>query len=260
MATFDTVLDTLVLNVPDKGERIDIAIAGTYVMVILFQREVGSPGSDAWQTLFTFDTVDGTEAEVYITKDFDERVRLIVDDDTSGDCVVTLTDANIKAIPYRTVKDRVGNELQSFTQGGVTFPGSFKTGAPIAGTDPMTVDPETHSGRIIVFPAAGGVVTLPPALGTGHRYRFSVKILLTTAVVINAVSGDVFVGGCVGATDVAGITFICVPGDDIITFNKTTSGGLAGSYIEIEDIAAGFWQTTGWMVTSGSEISPFTQV
>lgn len=259
MATLDDIGESVELQVADKGEIVRISIVGSYIMTLLFQREVGSPGSGAWQTLRTFNTEDETVAEDYVTRDYDEKLRIIVDADTSGSTTSLLTETSNLDLSYLTVRDRRRNVVQSFTQKGVTFPGSYIGGGPVAGAT-MTVDPASHANRNIVFPAAGGVVTLPAALGTGHRYRFSVKILLTTAVVINAVSGDVFVGGCMGATDVAGITFICVPGDDIITFNKTTSGGLAGSYIEIEDIAVGFWQTTGWMVTSGSEISPFTQV
>ncbi len=259
MATLDDIGESVEIQMVDKGENVDISIVGTYVMTILFQREVGSPGSGAWETLRTYTTIDATVAEVHVTQGYAEKLRLIVDADTSGSTTSLLTDGSILDHGYLTTKDRVGNPLQSFSQGGVEFSGSFQGGGPIAGTDPMTLDPKTHANRVVVFPAAGGVVTLPAALGTGVRYRIAVKILLTTAIVINAVSGDVFVGGLMGATDVAGITFICVPGDDIITFNKTTTGGLAGTYVELEDIAAGFWQTTGWVVSSGAESTPFSQ-
>ena len=258
MADLEDVGDTVELQMTDKGENVDIAISGTYTMTILFQREV-VPNSGAWLTLRTYDTIDATVADIYVTVGFNEKVRLIVSADTTGTAASTLADGSILGHDYLKVQDRVGNRVMEFTQGGVKFPGSFQGGIPIAGAT-MTVDPDTHANRNIVFPAAGGTVTLPAALGTGHRYRFSVKILLTTAVVINAVSGDVFVGGLMGATDVGGITFIAVPGDDIITMNKTTTGGLAGSYVELEDIAAGFWQVTGWMVTSGAESTPFSQV
>lgn len=259
MATLDDVDESVELQVRDKGEIVRIAIAGTYTMVLLFQREVGSPGSGAWQTILTFNTVDETVAVDYVTRDFNEKLRIIVDQDTSGSTTSTLTETSNKALDYLTKRDRVGNIVQSFTQQGAFLAGSFVGGAPVAGAT-MTIDPDSHANRVIVFPAAGGTVTLPAALGTGHRYRFCVNILLTTNVVINAVSGDVFIGGCMGSTDVGGIPFICVPGDDVITFNQTTSGGLAGSYIEIEDVAAGFWQTTGWVVTSGAEGTPFSQV
>ncbi len=257
MASLTEVGHNTTQQMIDKGENVSIALSGTYNMTVLFQREIGAPGSGAWQTLRTYTTVDATVAETHVTEFYNEKVRLIVDVDTSGDVAAVLADASVLEHGYLTVRDRVGNVLQSFSQGGVTLAGSFIGGAPIAGAT-MTIVPATHANRIIVFPAAGGTVTLPAALGTGHRYRFCVKILLTTNLVINAVSGDVFIGGCMGSTDVGGISFICTSGDDIITFNQTTSGGLAGSYIEIEDIAAGFWQTTGWVVTSGSEGTPFS--
>ena len=257
MASFTTVLDTLELQMRDKGETVSIAISGTYVMVIFFQVEIGSPGSGAWQTLFTFNATNGTEAEVYVTKGFDEKVRLILDTDTSGTATVTLTDDSVLVHDYVTTKDRVGNVLQTFTQQGVQFPGSFKGGPPIAGAT-MTVTVLEHANRLIVFPAAGGIVTLPSATGSGARFRFYVQINLTTEIVINAVSGDVFNGVLAVVTDIAGVVINAGATDDIITLNKTTSGGLAGSFIELEDAADGFWMVTGTLVSSGAESDPFS--
>ena len=259
MASFTGVGDNVEQAMIDKGENVDIAISGTYNMTILFQREVGSPGSGAWETITTYTTANATVADVYVTRGYNETVRLVVTVDTSGTATATLADGSILEHGYRTIRDRVGNVLASFSQGGATLPGSFRGGAPIAGAT-MTVDPATHANRVIVFPAAGGTVTLPAALGTGYRYRFFVEILLTTNLVINAVSGDVFAGGLMVATDVGGISMIAVPGDDIITLNQTTSGGLAGSFVELEDAAAGFWICTGWIVSSGAESTPFSQV
>ena len=258
MASLADVGDNVELQMVDKGENVDIALSGTYSMIVLFQREVVA-GSDAWETIRTYVTVDATVADVYVTRGFNENLRLIVDVDTSGTVTATLADGSILEHAYLSRKDRVGNPVIDFTQGGVKFPGSYQGGGPIAGAT-MTIDPDTHANRVIVFPAAGGTVTLPAALGTGHRYRFFVEVLLTTNLVINAVSGDVFAGGLMVATDVGGISMIAVPGDDIITLNQTTSGGLAGSYIELEDAAAGFWIVTGWVVSSGAESTPFSQV
>ena len=259
MANLDTVLDTLELQMRDKGETVSIAISGTYVMVIFFQVEIGSPGSGAWKTLFTFNTVDGVEAEVYVTKGFDEKVRLVVDTDTSGTAVATLTDDSVLVHDYVTTSDRVDNVLQTFHQQGVQFPGSIKSGLPIPGTATMTLTVLEHAGRTIVFPAAGGTVTLPAALGTGARFRFYVDILLTTSLVVKvANTTDVINGVLAVVTDIAGVVVNAAISDDTITLNKTTTGGLAGSFFEVEDVIAGTWMVTGTLVSSSTEATPFS--
>lgn len=258
MASFTTVLDTLELQMRDKGETVSIAIAGTYDQVIQFQVEKGSPGSGAWETIETFNTEDATEASTYVTKGFDEKVRLHLLTDDGGDATVTLTDTSVLTHDYLTTRDRVGNVKETFHQQGVQFPGSFKAGVPITG-ETMTLTVLEHAGRTIVFPAAGGTVTLPAAIGSGARFRFYVDILLTTAVVVKvANTTDVINGVLAVVTDIAGVVVNAAITDDTITLNKTTSGGLAGSFFELEDVIAGTWAVTGTLVSSGSEGSPFS--
>ena len=121
MANLADVGDNVVLDVPHRGENIDLAISGTYVMDLAFQTESGSPGSGAWTTLNTYDTVNGTEARTYTTQHDKERLRIIVITDTSGTAVATLTDNHNRTIKKFT---NFGSEsVMDVKQDGVEFPG-----------------------------------------------------------------------------------------------------------------------------------------
>lgn len=258
MASFTGVGDNLELAVLDKGESVDIAISGTYNMTILFQRETVA-GGDAWETLETFDTANATEAETYVTRSYGENLRLIVDIDTSGTATATLTNAALEGFDYLTVKDRVGNTLLGYDQGGARFSAGLSTGVPLAISGAVTLTRNGHAGRTMTFVAAGGTVTLPAATGTGDKYRFFVTVALTTNVVIQVANAtDIIAGVLAIVTDIAGVVLNAGTSDDTITLNQTTSGGLVGSFVELEDMAAGFWMVTGTLVSSGAEGDPFS--
>jgi hypothetical protein len=123
MASFTGVGDNVELLVADREEQVDIAISGTYDMTIELQREVGSPGSGAWEALKQWTTADATVAYSHYTTRYNENLRLIVLVDTSGTATATLTNAVEEGIGYRTIKDRVGNTLMSFAQDGATIAG-----------------------------------------------------------------------------------------------------------------------------------------
>lgn len=92
MASFTGVGDTTDLQLTRKGEIASIALSGTYNMEIALQREEGSPGSGAWETLKTWDTADATVAYDWSAQREQEHLRLIVLVDTSGTCTATITD------------------------------------------------------------------------------------------------------------------------------------------------------------------------
>ena len=130
MASFTGAGDSLELLVRDIDEDVTISISGTYDMTILFQREVGSPGSGAWETIKSFSTANATVSELYRTARFREKLRLFVSVDTSGTAVATLTDGD-KVV--QTLRDGVGNPLATFRQSGVTFPGTAEIEGALAG-------------------------------------------------------------------------------------------------------------------------------
>lgn len=119
-----------------------------------------------------------------------------------------------------------------------------------------------HDGKTIQLDAlAGSVVTLPPALGTGAKFRILERVAATsgaghTIKVQN--STDVMVGGVmVGGTTT--VLFPTAAASDTITLNRTTSGGATnGAFFDIEDVRAGVWSVVGQANGSGAVVTPFS--
>lgn len=146
--------------------------------------------------------------------------------------------------------------------GPVTSKGGFITGTDVNSTltASATITQDTYNGQIINLSAAAGMtITLPAASGTNAMYRFVVSTSVTSnsykVQVANAT--DVMVGtGSVSGT--TGTTFATLPASDTLTMNGTTQGGLAGSYVEIIDIAAGIFVVRANLLGSGTVITPFS--
>ena len=128
-------------------------------------------------------------------------------------------------------------------------------------TASLTLNPLTHAGKTVTLNAAAGLtVTLPAATGTGHIYRLFVGTTITSNnyVIQVANATDVLAGGLAIATDIAGVVENTAATDDTITMNGTTTGGVIGGHIELEDVAAGYWRLSGFLVSTGVEASPFS--
>lgn len=132
---------------------------------------------------------------------------------------------------------------------------------PIALTAAVTLDRDTHMGaRLLLSEDSGFTVTLPAATGKGDTYRFYVKTTLTENTYVIAAAGtDVIQGVLSLASDVAGVTCPTTATSDKITLSTTTTGGLKGGSIILEDVSSGEWLVHGSLVTSGSEATPFSQ-
>ncbi len=118
-----------------------------------------------------------------------------------------------------------------------------------------------HDGKMIHLDTlTGSVVTLPPALGTGARFRIFERIAATSNSHIVKVqnSTDVMIGGIsVGGTTT--VLFPTVAASDTVTLNRTTSGGATnGAYMEFEDVRPGFWSVVGQANGSGAVSTPFS--
>lgn len=143
------------------------------------------------------------------------------------------------------------NATYGFQQAGVpiTQPPVTVTGSSV------TITSASHAGALVILDNAAGIaVTLPAASGTGAVYRFLVKTTITsnstTIKVANA--SDTMVGWVSSATTTAGAGLQEAAGgtDDTITMNGTTTGGIAGSYVEVQDVAANLWNVFGTLAGS----------
>ena len=124
----------------------------------------------------------------------------------------------------------------------------------------LTITASSHNMRTVVIDrAAGTTITLPQATGTGNIYKFFVKTTLTADGVIEVANATDVMAGTLGiSTDAAGVVAPTSATSDTITMNGSTTGGLAGSFIEIVDVATGVFSVTGALTSSGAEATPFS--
>lgn len=103
--------------------------------------------------------------------------------------------------------------------------------------------------------AAGSVVTLPAATGSGCTFRFVVTVTNTSndhSIVV--VGNDNLIGGLLsmGTTADQSDAFSCVVADacDAVQMNGSTEGGIAGTWIVVQDVAADTWAITGVVIST----------
>ena len=120
-----------------------------------------------------------------------------------------------------------------------------------------------HSGRTVVLDrAAGQAVTLPAATGSGNSYKFFVATTITsnstTIKVVDAT--DVMAGVAIVAndTDNSASIFETASTSDTITFNGSTTGGIKGATVELQDVASNLWAVRVVGAATGTEATPFS--
>lgn len=147
--------------------------------------------------------------------------------------------------------------------GPVTSTAGFITGtgavAAAVTAATLTVD-SSYNGQVIPLNRAAGVtVTLPAATGSQAVYRFVVSTAVTSNNhIIKVANATDVMAGTAGVSGTTGSVFSTLPASDTITMNGSTTGGLAGSYVEVIDIAAGDWIVTAALVGSGTPATPFS--
>ncbi len=122
--------------------------------------------------------------------------------------------------------------------------------------------------RLIALTVQNGqAFTLPFATGKGSCYRFFQQSSVTSNT--NTYATQAGNNPKTGARDalygVIGIAssgtpngFTSTGAAHTITSNGSTQGGLAGSYLELEDVAPGFWRVRGTFCGSGVAATPFS--
>ena len=117
----------------------------------------------------------------------------------------------------------------------------------------------------------GSVVTLPPATGSGARFKFLVMVKATSNshIVQVANANDFMIGTIEGVSDdpatvkgwIAANSGTVATNSDTITLNRSTTGSVSvGEVFELEDVAANTWLVTGMITQSGTEATPFSAV
>lgn len=134
--------------------------------------------------------------------------------------------------------------------------------APISYTGAaLTLNEESHGNGVIVSmnKADGWTVTLPAASGSGAFYRVRVGTSITSSSGVVAAAGtDVIQGVVAVTTDTTGVTVPTSATSDKISMNGGTTGGIAGSFVELTDVASGTWLVGGFLISTGAEATPFS--
>ena len=132
-----------------------------------------------------------------------------------------------------------------------------------------------QSGTIFTFNRAAGVVVTLPAASVGLNFEFYVETALTSnAYTINADSTSDTLTGMVMSWDIADVGTMTKMNEAVATVawsnpaaadhqfvtNKTTTGGLAGTYLKYTCITDALWHIEGYtFCSSGASIAtPFT--
>ena len=149
-------------------------------------------------------------------------------------------------------------------------------------TSSTTLSPEAHGGRIITVGGslAANVVLTLPAINTsanpvssgpgqdpntlnneGVVYTIWVPTTISTSSLKIGTDGtDKFVGSVLSIdTDSSGaaVGFTAGATNDYINFNGTTTGGVAGTWVQIVAVAANKYMVTGTVNGSGTVATPF---
>lgn len=136
---------------------------------------------------------------------------------------------------------------------------------PIAAGSTLTLT-QADSGRLILLDtAAGSVVTLPAAVGSGARFRFVVSVLATSnSHKIQVANSSDIIQGIISGTRVdsgnAVLGFAAGATDDTITLNRSTTGSVKlGEFLEVEDVAANVFNVRGTLSATGAAFAtPFS--
>lgn len=132
---------------------------------------------------------------------------------------------------------------------------------PITVTAATTLNEDSHAGNVLVLnTATARTITLPASSGKGAVYTVFIGTTPSGGnhVIQVANSTDVLQGGVSISTDIAGVTMLCAATDDTITLNGTTTGGVAGSWVRFTDVISGKFMVEGFLVSTGSEATPFS--
>ncbi len=126
----------------------------------------------------------------------------------------------------------------------------------------ISVTLASHDGKTVVLASTHTqTLTLPAATGSGARYRFMVNTTGTDGSKVIKVANtlDVMTGFCVvnsTSTNEAS-SFLTSATSDSVTLNNTTTGGITGTEVLIEDVATSQFAVKVMACSSGTVATPF---
>jgi hypothetical protein len=149
--------------------------------------------------------------------------------------------------------------------GPVKSPGGFITTSYTLATSlaPLVMTAEDAGKPVLLF-TDGCAVTLPTDALPGAKVTVIVNFAQSTGSTISTgggMVGSIYVGVSTAST---GKHWVAAAGNNTITLNGTTTGGIVGDILEFtyvaNIIAAQFWVVTGQITGSGTLVTPFSTV
>ncbi len=129
----------------------------------------------------------------------------------------------------------------------------------------LTLTAASHDGKTILLDtASGSAVTLPAATGTGALFTVKVSTTVTSNDHTIACVGTDEFAGTILQTDtdtsdtLASYPALAADNFDTVTMNGSTTGGLVGDFIELQDIATGIWSINGHINGTGTVATPLS--
>lgn len=124
----------------------------------------------------------------------------------------------------------------------------------------VSITDDAYAGqRTLLNRAAGITATLQPATGSGARYEFILLADASGDQVIQVTGDDTMMGVAYLGNDSAGAScFYTANTTDTITLNGTTTGGLKGARVIVDDVAADTYAVMVMSEASGTEATPFS--
>lgn len=135
---------------------------------------------------------------------------------------------------------------------------TFGTAAVTSATVAITED--AHAGqRVLLNRAAGITATLPAATGSGARYEFVMMADASGDHIIQVTGNDTMSGVAYLGNDSASAScFYTGATTDTITLDGSTTGGLEGARIYVDDLAADKYAVMIFSKATGTEATPFS--
>ncbi len=189
-----------------------------------------------------------------ITFDNDTTEYLVTtgDADVSGGGTLVITPGLVVATAVGTVIT-VKQDVLNLSTG--------KTGRKVHTSGGTRLIQPSESGDMFLMTVVSGQVFTLPAAVVGLKYSFLVTADLTSNDHdIDAASGDFFLGAIYGGIEAlaTGEThFADGTADLTINQNFTTTGGLIGSWCELECITTSIWSVTGVFSCTATPLTPF---
>ena len=206
--SFTAVGVSTTLSLQAIGEKVTVALSGTYDATIVLERAT-SPSEMGWVRIYPpnrgspWVTANATVSDVYVTDRQNEKLRLRCIVFTSGTVVTTLSDGD--KVIYE-LKDKFGNVLRTNTQAGETVAGTQDVSGAQTFSGAVDITGELSTAAQVTDANIGtNAATSVKEYGDGFNHM---TVMTLTAMAVSAITE--------GAAEATGVKIYDFPAGAII--------------------------------------------